>query len=129
MTTYLTKEQILSIHGWSITAFGGTVGVLHEAIVDSAVAAPQMTFGQTELYQSLAAKASALAYPLIHDHPFRDGNKRTGFVAADVFISLNGHQLVSSVEDAEEIVVKVAAGDATREDLQRWIETRLVPNP
>lgn len=123
---YLTKTQIIQIHSWALEAFGGGEGLIHESIIDSAIAAPQMTFAGNELYPSLADKAAAIAFPIIHDHPFVDGNKRTGYLAADMFISLNGGLLECTLEDAEAVTLHVAAGEIAMGDFTTWMSSVIV---
>jgi len=86
---YLTIEQILDLHNQIITRTGGALGITNWGLLESASAQPQMTFGEQELYATLAEKASALAFSLIKNHPFLDGNKRIGHAAMEVFLILN----------------------------------------
>ena len=126
MTVYLTKHEIIAIHTWTIQGFGGATGILHEHVIDSAVAAPRMTFDQVELYDTISAKAAALAYPLIHDHPFVDGNKRVGYVAAQIFLGRNGYSLSCDPDVAERTILGAAAGAITQAEFREWIELNLV---
>jgi death-on-curing protein len=75
---YLTREEILTLHQRLLARSGGLGGVREAGGVDSAVAQPSMTFEGRELYPTLADKAAALAFSLIRNHPFLDGNKRSG---------------------------------------------------
>ncbi len=86
-----------------------------------------MTFGGEDLYPDLAAKATALAFSLIQNHPFVDGNKRIGHAAMEVFLVLNGQELVSSVDKAEEVILGVAAGRLSREQLLEWVRASIRP--
>jgi death-on-curing protein len=74
---YLTVEQVMRIHARSIAQFGGDAGVRDLGLIDSAVAQPRASFGGKDLYPTLAEKAAALAFSLVKNHPFADGNKRT----------------------------------------------------
>ena len=70
-----------------------------------------MTFGGKDLYPSLVEKAAALGYSLIQNHPFLDGNKRTGHAVMEVFLSLNDFEIQSSVDEQENIILQVASGE------------------
>jgi death-on-curing protein len=95
--------------------------------LESALGQPQQTFGGDDLYPSLVAKAAALGFSLIKNHPFVDGNKRVGHAAVEAMLMLNGFELSASVDDSEAEVLGVAAGTHTREQLQAWLERRMVP--
>ena len=96
-------------------------------MLDSAVAQPQATFGGQDLNPTLTSKAAALGFSLIMNHPFVDGNKRTGFAAMAVLLRLNGLKLVCSTDDGEAAVLKVASSQMNRDELCRWIETHVLP--
>ena len=75
----------------------------------------------------MAAKAAALGFSLILNHPFLDGNKRTGHAAMEAFLMLNGHEIDAPTADAERIIVAVASGEASREHLATWLTDHLAP--
>ena len=85
-----------------------------------------MAFGGTDLYATIEEKAVALGYSLIANHPFVDGNKRIGHAAMEVFLLLNGYELDAPVDDAERIVLGIAAGSCSREDLLEWVRKHMV---
>jgi death-on-curing protein len=86
-----------------------------------------MTYGGEDLYPDLAAKAGALAFSLIQNHPFLDGNKRIGHAAMETFLVLNGHELWASVDDAEATILAVASGQLDRDGLVDWVRRVLRP--
>jgi death-on-curing protein len=90
---YLTLNEVLELHGQIISQSGGTPGILNLTALESALAQPRMTFGGTELYPTIAEKASAIGFSLIKNHPFVDGNKRSGHAAMEVFLVLNGFEI------------------------------------
>jgi death-on-curing protein len=94
--------------------------------LESAVAQPRATFEGRDLYPSLAEKAAALCHSLILNHPFLDGNKRVGHAVMETFLMLNGHELRASVEESERLILEVASGHVTREQLAQWVAQRLV---
>ena len=125
MIRYLTKEEVIELHRRSLERFGGMPGLRDEGLFDSALAQPQAAFGGQELYPTLAAKAAALAFSLINNHAFVDGNKRVGFAAMAVFFELNSQKLVCSADDGEATVLAVASGQMDRTQLTAWIESNL----
>ena len=81
---YISLGQVLELHRRIIEQSGGTPGILNLGALESAVQQPRMTFGGEDLYTTLAEKAAALAFSIIRNHPFIDGNKRTGHAAMEV---------------------------------------------
>jgi death on curing protein len=124
---YLSLSQVLRLHRRIITQSGGSGGIMDLGLLESAVRQPLMVFGGEELYPTLAAKASVLGFSIIQNHPFIDGNKRTGHAAMEVFLVLNGYELIASEDDSESIVLQVASGKLSRQDFTTWIERHLSP--
>jgi death-on-curing protein len=114
---YLTLAEVLELHRWVIEQTGGAEGVRDLGAVESAVAQPQMTFGGKELYPTIESKAAALCFSLVMNHPFVDGNKRTGHAAMETFLVMNGFELASDVDGAEVVILDLAAGELSREGL------------
>ncbi len=125
---YLTIERILYLHQLVIERSGGIHGLRDEGALKSAVAQPRMTFDQVDLYPTLAAKAGALAFSLIQNHPFLDGNKRIGHAAIEAMLGRNGFELAAPVDKAERIILEVASSQRSREELIEWIEAHIVPS-
>src|SRR5258708_38215492 len=91
---YLTLEQVVVIHEDQIERYGGTPGLRELSFFESAVFRPQSTFSGKDLYETHFEKAAALMHSLIKNHPFIDGNKRTGTVAAFIYLKLNNIKIV-----------------------------------
>ena len=89
------------------------------ALLGSAVAQPEASFGGEELYPDLVSKAGALGHSLIRNHPFVDGNKRIGHAAIEVFLLLNGHEIDASVNDQEKIIIDVTSGKVSKDRVER----------
>lgn len=83
-----------------------------------------MTFGGENLYSSAIEKAVAIAFSIMMNHPFVDGNKRTGHAAMEVFLILNGMEISASVDEQEQIILAVASGKIERETFVGWLEDR-----
>lgn len=125
MTVYLSVEQILHLYRVLIRAFGGRSGVRDRGGLESAVARPAMTFDGDDLYPDLAAKAAALMHSLVLNHPFVDGNKRTGAAAAELFLRVNGAGLDASDQELEAVTLATASGDVQPEALAIWFRQRV----
>jgi len=118
---YLTLSEVLELHRRVIGQSGGALGVLNLSALESALAQPRMTFGGKDLYPSIVEKAAALGCSLIQNHPFLDGNKRTGHAAMEVFLFLNDFEIQSSVDEQETIILQVASGEMDREAFTGWL--------
>lgn len=124
MTVYLSLEQLIWLHEKQARAFGGSLGVRDIGGAEAALARPQMTFGGEDLYPDLEAKAAALMHSLVSNHPFIDGNKRAGAVAAEFFLNRNGIELDATDEDLIDVTLAVARGEVTAEALSIWLRQR-----
>ena len=125
MIRYLSLEEVLELHRLVLQQSGGLHGVRDLGGLESAVAQPQMTFGGQDLYPCLPTKAAALAFSLIRNHPFFDGNKRIGHLAMEMFLVLNGHELDAGVDEQERIILGLAAGELRREEFAEWVRSTM----
>jgi len=126
---YLTLGEVLELHLRVVAQTGGATALRDLGALESAVAQPRMTFGGEDLYPDVAANAAALAFSLILNHPFVDGNKRVGHAALETFLVLNGFELDTPVSDAEQVVLEVARGARERAALVEWIRSHVRPLP
>jgi death-on-curing protein len=124
VTVYLSLKQILLLQQKQLGTFGGLAGLRDRGGLEAALARPQMTFGGEDLYPDLAAKAAALWHSLVANHPFVDGNKRVGAMAAELFLAANRVELIASDQDLIEATLAVARGEASAEALAIWIRQR-----
>jgi death-on-curing protein len=113
---HLTVEIVREIHAEAIAKFGGADGVREMALLESAVAAPQATFGGGSPYTDLAEMAAAYLFYLCRNHPFIDGNKRSALGACIVFLRLNGIEPKADGSEWEELTLAVAASVIDREE-------------
>ena len=111
---HLTVEIVREIHTEAIARFGGLDGVREIALLESAVAAPQASFGGKSPYRDLAEVAAAYLYYLCRNHPFVDGNKRAALGACIVFLRLNGVEPKVDGPEWEDLVLAIAAGTLDR---------------
>ena len=122
---YLAVSEVLEIYRRVIQQSGGSSGIRDIGALESAVAQPRMTFGGQELYPTLVDKAAALGFSLIQNHPFVDGNKRTGHAAMETFLVLNGYQIRGSVDEQREAILRVAASEMGRAGFVAWLRQHI----
>ena len=120
---YLTLNDVIDLYRRVVEKSGGAIGIQNVGALESAVAQPRMIFGGEELYPTLIEKASALGFSLIQNHPFIDGNKRTGHSAMETFLVLNGYRISASVDRQVEIILQVASGEVGREAFTDWLRS------
>jgi death-on-curing protein len=123
---HLTVEIVREIHAEAIGKFGGSDGVREAALLESAVAAPQATFGGESPYKDIAEVAAAYLFYVCKNHPFTDGNKRTALGACLVFLRLNGIEPKADGLEWEELTLAVAASAIDRDDATRRLR-RFLP--
>ena len=111
---FLTLDEIVAIHRDQVERYSGSLGVRDWGLLQSAVAMPAATFGGQYLHGDLLEMAAAYLYHLVRNHPFIDGNKRVGAVAADVFLSLNDMLLSAPQDEYAELVISVATGETSK---------------
>ena len=126
---FLSLAEVVELHRLILQQSGGSPGVRDLGALQSALAQPRMSFDNTELYPTMEKKASALCFSLVSNHPFVDGNKRVGHAAMETFLALNGWELQASVDDAEQVILSLATGTLSREELVEWTKQHIVPRP
>lgn len=124
---FLTLIEVLELHRRIIKQSGGASGIRDIGLLESAIAQPRMTFGGEELYPGLLEKSAALGFSIIMNHPFVDGNKRTGHAAVETFLILNGIEISASVDEQERIVLAIASGESEREAFVEWLQQHTAP--
>ena len=123
---FLSLDEVLELHADQISSFGGTPGVRDEGLLESALAQPQATFGGQFLHPTISEQAAAYLYHIAMNHPFIDGNKRTAFAVTDTFLRLNGCTLNLTDDRAYDLVMRVARGTMTKEELSTEFESCIV---
>lgn len=118
---HLSVEIVREIHAEAIKTFGGLNGIRDEALLASAVFAPQSSFGGKSPYTDLIDVAAAYLFYLCRNHPFVDGNKRTAMGAAIVFLRLNGMETAPDSEKWERLLLDVAAGKLDRDQTTQYL--------
>jgi death-on-curing protein len=116
-----TMEQVKSIHADMIVLTGGATGLRDAGMLESALAVPFQTFDGVPLYPSIQQKAARMCHSLIQNHPFVDGNKRTGIHIMLIFLASNGIELAYSQQELITFGLGVAGGNVSYEAILQWI--------
>jgi death-on-curing protein len=121
---WLDAAIALAVHDRQLAEHGGRQGVRDPALLESALARPVNRWGYGD--DDRCALAAAYAFGIARNHPFVDGNKRTAWVFARLFLALNGLALRFAPEDAIRAMLALAAGELGEEELARWFRERMV---
>jgi len=122
---FLSVSDVMDIHRQLIDEFGGDSGLRDRGLLESAVSMPQSAFGGQDLHSGLAEKAAAYHFHLCANHPFVDGNKRVAVTVAEVFLLINGHELVCDDEEIEELTIGVASGLQSKDQVLEFFNRRV----
>ena len=124
---YLSLGEVVYLHRALLDQSGGATGIRDLGRLESALAQPRATFDGLDLHPTIVQKAAALVFSLTLNHPFVDGNKRVAHAAMEVFLVLNGVELVGTVDEQERLMLDLADGQVTREQLAAWLERHTKP--
>lgn len=122
---FLTVADVLHIHRDQVARYGGAGGLRDMGLLEAAVAAPAAGTSEGYLHDSPAEMAAAYLFHIVRDHPFVDGNKRTGAVAALVFLDLNDIEFDADEAELERLVLAVADGSAGKDEAAAFFERHL----
>jgi len=122
---FLTLDSVLEFHAEQLTRFGGGSGIRDQGLLESAVAQPEATFAGEFLHDNLHAIAAAYLFHIVQNHPFVDGNKRTGYISAMAFLEANGIETHVTME-LYDITIAVASGKMSKDQLAAELR-RLFP--
>ena len=116
---WFSREECLALHDLLLADYGGLAGVRDNTLLESALAKPQqlLPYGQP----TLAELAAAYAAGVVKNHPFIDGNKRTGFMLGAAFLERNGYAFFASEVDATLRTLALAAGECNEADCASWL--------
>ena len=119
---FLTLDEVLALHADQIRRYGGRGGVRDLALLQSAIATPKASFDGDFLHTTVFEMAAAYLFHIVQNHPFVDGNKRLGLMAALVFLALNDRGLDADPDDLAELVIGVAAGRTTKSEVAVFMQ-------
>ena len=124
---WIRADVVLAIHQRQLAEHGGANGVRELGMLDSALARPKNLFAYGHSRVDLAELAASYAFGMVRNHPFIDGNKRTGYVVCRTFLLLNGFDLVASPEEKYLTFLSLAEGRLDEDSLAQWLRSRLIP--
>ena len=119
---YLSLAEIITLHKILIEKYGGKPGIRDQALLESAVFRPQATVLGQDAYPDLLEKCAVLGFSLIQNHPFIDGNKRTGFGAMHLMLLMNGHDITADSNQAVKMTEKIAQGKLKEFEIAQWLK-------
>lgn len=117
-------QEVFEIHQVLIQEFGGSQGVRDEGLLKSAIERPFSGFGETEFYPTPEEKAGAILESVIKNHPFIDGNKRTGYVLMRLILMQFGKDITATQDEKYSFVIGVASGQIEFQEIVAWIKKR-----
>jgi death on curing protein len=119
-------NDVLDIHYDVIIDMGGSHGVRDNGALQSALARPFSGWGETEFYPTAEEKASALVESIVCNHPFMDGNKRTGYVLMRMLLNEYGKDIKSDEDTKYNFVIEIASGKMAYDEILQWIRAKVV---
>ena len=119
---YLSIEQVFAVHAALIKRYGGSQGIRDQGLLESAVFRPQASAFSRDTYPTLFEKCAVLGYSLIQNHPFLDGNKRTGFAGMHLMLLINGYDLTSTAKEEITMAENVASGKMYESKITQWLK-------
>ena len=125
---HLTVERVREIHQQVINRFGGSDGLRDHSLLESAISAPQATFGGESLYEDMVEIAAAYLFYLCRNHPFIDGNKRVALGACIVFLKINGFKPKADGPEWESFTLNLAASRLDRDQTTGRLRTLVQPS-
>jgi death-on-curing protein len=120
---FLTLDEILKIHQNQLELYGGETGVRDMGLLQSALAMPSAGFGDQLFHQNIHEMAAAYLYHIVLNHPFVDGNKRCGLVAAYVFLRLNNVQIKATDHELEKLTLDTAKSLLSKTEIAFFLKT------
>jgi len=122
----LDLEFLLRLHDSIIAESGGSHGIRDLGGIESALAQQHLTFGEADIYPDLISKSAAVCFSLVMNHGFIDGNKRIGHAALENLLVINGYQIKATVDEQEDLILRLADGKVSREELHDWLKDHVV---
>lgn len=118
----ISKRQVILLHSKLVAESGGSEEIREEGLLESALAAPYQEFAGVSNYPSIEEKAVRLGYGIIKNHPFLDGNKRTGTHIMLLLLYINGKYIAYEQQELIDVIMNVAAGNVGYSELLLWIK-------
>ncbi len=118
---FLTLEEVMEIHNDQIEQYGGSLGVRDLRLLQSALAMPQAGIGGEYFHSDVSHMAAAYLFHIVRNHPFVDGNKRTGAMAGFTFLKVNGHVLEATEGAFERWILESACGRGSKDEMATFL--------
>ena len=118
----ISLKTVLRLHELSIIKYGGSQGIRDQGLMESAIARPYQTFGGEYLYPTIFEKAAAIAESLIINHPFLDGNKRTGFLAMLAVLETENFKINISNDEVYNFTIQISTGEIKFDQIVVWLK-------
>lgn len=125
MYLFLDIEQVMRLHASMIDQYGGIAGTREVGLLQSAIAMPQMAYGGEYLHHDVFEMAAAYLYHIVQNHPFLDGNKRTGAATAIVFLAVNNIEIQADEDGLVELTLAVAQGLSGKPEIAEFFRLRV----
>jgi death-on-curing protein len=122
VTTFISTQQVLYIHRAALKQYGGSAGIRDIGLLESALARPQASFGGVDAYPDIYQKAAVLCHSLIKNHPFTDGNKRTGIICMGLFLNKNDIHLQIIPNELFDFALNVATDKLNEAQMANWLK-------
>ncbi len=122
---WIELPEVLAIHGRQLDEHGGASGIRDDGLLESAFARPQQLFANGK--PDVCDLAAAYTAGIFRNHPFVDGNKRTGFIVGILFLQLNGLTFTASEADAAQAAFNLAAGEINEDEFAIWLRSNSTP--
>lgn len=117
----ISEEEAVEIHDILIDKFGGSKGIRDKELLNSALSRPYQTFDAKDLYPTAIEKAAAILESIVKNHPFSDGNKRTGYVLARLVLMKQKLDILADQQDKYNLVISVSKGEADFSQIKNWL--------
>jgi death-on-curing protein len=122
----ISVKEVEEIHKILVDSFGGSQGIRDMPALDAALARPFQTFDNKDLHPTPLHKAASLIESILINHPFIDGNKRTGYVLMRIFLIGHGLDIQASQEEKYGFIISIASGQAKLEEIIDWLNNHIV---
>lgn len=122
MIRFIDKNTLLIFHKDQLERYGGKQGLRDEGLLESALAQPQTSFDGEYVHQNIFQMAAAYGFHICQNHPFFDGNKQTALISMYMFLYVNGYKLVADKKSLFALIMDLANGEVTKEELTKYLK-------
>jgi len=126
---FLDIDMVMRMHMSLIDRYGGEAGLRDAGLLHSAIAMPQASFGGEFLHSDLFEMAAAYLFHIVQNHPFVDGNKRTGAASAIIFLDINGIEIEANEEGLVDLTLRVATGQVGKKEIAEFFRNNKISSP